>query len=72
MHCDCYTARRYRIIRFYRNAGIRKRTIDTGLTLAEARAHCSDPETSSRTATNATARRRTRQLGAWFDGYTDR
>ena len=59
----------YKIIRHYRNAGIRRRAIKTGLTLEEARAHCSDPETSSRTATGATARARTRRLGAWFDGY---
>jgi hypothetical protein len=59
----------YRIIRFYRDAYPRRRTIDTGLTLAQAQAHCKDPETSSSTATSKTGRARTRRLGAWFDGY---
>lgn len=59
----------YRIVRFFRDAGIRRRTIYTGLTLEEARAHCSDPDTSSGTATSSAARARTRKVGAWFDGY---
>ena len=60
----------YRIVRMYRNRdGFRRRIIQRGLTLEEARAHCRDPETSSSTATSAAARRRTLALGAWFDGY---
>ncbi len=59
----------YKIVRMYKEAQIRRRTIDTGLTLEEAQAHCSDPETSSSTATKPTPRARTRRLGAWFDGY---
>jgi len=46
-----------------------KRTIKSGLTLEEAQAHCQDPDTSSRTATSAAARKRTRDRGPWFDGY---
>ncbi len=46
-------------------------TLDIGLTLAEAQAHCSNPETSSRTATGSVARARTRRYGAWFDSYTE-
>lgn len=61
-------ARVWRVIRFYQ-AG-RSRTIARGLTLAEAKAHCNDPETSSYTATSRAARARTKRLGAWFDGYT--
>jgi len=61
--------RRYKITRMYFRGG--KRTIVTGLTLAEARAHCSNPETSSSTATSSTARARTRRLGPWFDGYDE-
>ena len=61
----------YRIVRMYRSAGIRRRTIRRGLMLAEAQAHCSDPETSSRTATGAAATARTRRLGDWFDGYEE-
>ena len=60
----------YKIQRLFRD-GKPKRTIRTGLTLEEAQAHCSDPETSSSTATSATARARTRQYGPWFDSYTE-
>jgi hypothetical protein len=55
----------YKIVRFYLGGG--KRTIRTGLTLAQAQAHCRDPETSSRTARRA----RSRRAGPWFDGYTE-
>ncbi len=60
----------YKIVRHYFNCTPNRRTIDRGLTLEEAQAHCHDPETSSSTCTNATGRRRTRNLGKWFDGYT--
>ena len=46
------------------------RTIKRGLTLAQAQAHCKDPETSSRTCTDAAGLLRTRERGPWFDGYT--
>lgn len=59
----------YRIVRFYRDAGIRRRVIRRVPTLTLAQAHCSDPETSSSTATGRVARARTRRVGAWFDGY---
>lgn len=62
---------RYRIVRLYKDAGIRRRLIQTGLTLEQAQAHCRDPETSSSTATNAAARARTRKVGAWFDAYEE-
>jgi hypothetical protein len=59
----------YKIVRFYVDPNKRKSTIRTGLYLEEARAHCNDRETSSRTATSANARAHTRKHGAWFDGY---
>ncbi len=59
----------YRIVRLYKDADIRRRVIARGLTLEEARAHCSDPETSSSTATTPEAKARTAKLGPWFDGY---
>ena len=59
--------RHYRVVRFYFKGG--HRVIMTGLTLAEARAHCGNPETSSSSATTAKARQITRRMGAWFDGY---
>lgn len=62
----------YSIIRHYCNAGIKKRIIAVGLTLEEGQAHCKDPNSSYKTAISKTAKARTRKLGAWFDGYTDR
>lgn len=62
----------YRIIRFYRDRPIRRRTLVVRCTLEEAQRHCQDPETSSSTCTRPENRRRTRRLGAWFDGYDER
>lgn len=60
----------YKIVRMYFNPNISRRTtIETGLTLQEAQAHCNNPETSSSTCTSSTGRARTRRLGPWFDGY---
>lgn len=59
----------YKIVRMYRDADIRRRTIKRGLTLEEAQEHCRDPETSSSTCTKYAGRKRTERLGPWFDGY---
>lgn len=59
----------YKIVRFYQNGT--KRTIQTGLTLEEAQEHCKDPETSWRTCMSAVGKRRTRERGPWFEGYTE-
>jgi hypothetical protein len=59
----------YKIVRRYFNKPGQGRTIDSGLTLEEAQAHCSDPETSSRTCTTAQAKAITRRNGPWFDSY---
>jgi hypothetical protein len=58
----------YKIIRFYFRGN--KRVVKRGLTLEEAQAHCRNPETSSRTCTSSAGRKRTRERGPWFDGYT--
>jgi len=58
----------YKIVRLYKNDHPR-RTIASGVTLEEAQAHCSDPETSSSTCTSSAGRARTRRTGEWFDGY---
>jgi hypothetical protein len=65
-------ARVYNIVRFYKDAGTRRRVIRARVTLSEARAHCNDPETSSSTCTSAAGKARTRRLGHWFDGYEAR
>lgn len=57
----------YKIVRHYLNHT--KRTLMTGLSLESAQEHCNDPETSSKTATGAKAKARTRKHGPWFDGY---
>lgn len=59
----------YKIVRHYSSHWPNRRTIARGLTLAEAQAHCQDPQTSSSTCTSAAGKRRTRRLGPWFDGY---
>jgi len=61
---------RFRVVRFYFRGG--RRTVRRGLTEEQAQRHCQDPESSSETATGSDARRRTRRMGPWFDGYTDR
>lgn len=64
--CGC---RVFNIVRHYFDYAPRR--IKRGLTLAEAQAHCRDPETSSTTATKPGAKARTTRLGAWFDGYEE-
>ncbi len=59
----------YKTVRMYQNGN--HRTLETGLTLVEAKEHCADPETSSRTCTGHKACKRTEQRGAWFDGYEE-
>lgn len=61
----------YRVVRFYESAPIRRRIIAKGLTLEQAKAHCSDPETSSSTCTKAAGKARTKRLGRWFDGFEE-
>jgi len=61
----------FRIVRFYFDAQIRRRVIKTSLTEEQAKEHCSNPQTSSSTCASAVGKRRTKQLGAWFDGYEE-
>lgn len=60
---------RFRIRRFYFKGGSRLVRNMSGLTEAQAQAHCSDKETSSSTCTQPAGRRRTKLRGQWFDGY---
>jgi hypothetical protein len=63
----------YKVVRTYfdRERAPARRVIKRRLSLAEARAHCSDPETSWRTCTKASGKARTRAYGPWFDGYEE-
>jgi len=65
------TTSKYKIVRIYANDGISNRTIKSYLTLEQAQEHCRSPETSSRTATSAAAKARTRRLGEWMDTYEE-
>ena len=60
----------YEIIRFFAAQTGGRRVIERGLTLEEAQAHCSNPETSSSTCTTRQKRAYTEKVGQWFDGYT--
>jgi hypothetical protein len=60
----------YRIRRNYADDGIESEVLKRGLTLEEAQAHCSDPETSSRTATGVLEVELTQRVGTWFDSYS--
>jgi len=61
----------YKIVRFFQNDSDGRKTIETGLTLEEAQAHCEDRESSSRTCAKASGLARTAAHGPWFDGYTE-
>lgn len=61
----------YEIVRHYQRDDVENEIIDTVDTLEEAREHCNDPETSSRTATNNAAVALTEKYGDWFDGYRE-
>lgn len=59
----------YRIERCFARDDLPREVIVRGLTLEQAQAHCSDPETSSKTCTTVAGQDRTRRLGPWFDAY---
>ncbi len=61
----------YKIIRKFANNSDLNEEIATGLTLKEAQAHCRDPETSSRTCTDAFLNAQTNACGPWFDAYEE-
>lgn len=61
----------YKIVRVFRDKPGKKWVIKTGLTLEEAKEHCSSLQTSSRTATGVKTDMLTRQHGPWFDTFTE-
>ena len=70
MTTNIFAPKKYKVQRLYRDSH-KRRTIAEGLTLEQAQAHCSDPETSSSTCTTASGKARTRRSGPWFDSYTE-
>ncbi len=60
----------YTIIRYHRDIGGQV-IIRRGVTLEEAKEHCKDPETSSRTCEDPENVAYTEKYGQWFDGYTE-
>ena len=60
----------YMIQRIYLDANYRRHTLKKGLTLEQAQAYCSHPDTSSSTCTTSAGKHRTRKRGPWFDSYT--
>lgn len=64
----------YKVVRYYQN-NRKPRTQAKDLTLEQAQAHCSDPETSSKTAKKHAGMTKQKNLdrkyGHWFDGYTE-
>ena len=63
----------YKIVRKYFRKffldNIDDEVIETGLSLEEAQAHCSDPETSSRTCKSRDNIALTEKYGPWFNAY---
>ncbi len=55
---------RYKIVRNWATR-TKGKTMKNGLTLEEAQAHCTNPETSGSTCTDLSKR------GMWFDSYTE-
>lgn len=60
----------YRVVRFFADHDDQV-VVASGLTLDEAIDHCSDPETSSVTATSAEGLKRTAKCGPWFEGFQE-
>ena len=56
---------------FFNQGDFKSRVIKRGLTIDEVKAHCNSPESSSRTATTARAKARTKARGPWFDGFEE-
>lgn len=63
----------YKIVRNYlsSNYSVAHRTIKSGLTEAQAKAHCQDPKTSSDTNPNKkVSHPYFKEVIRWFDSYT--
>lgn len=60
----------YEIVCFFADPRKERFTVESGLTLEEAKERCADPETSSKTCTTPEGEERTRLHGDWFYGFT--
>jgi hypothetical protein len=60
----------YKIVRYFQDPAVSNRVIERGVSLEQAQAHCSDPESSSETCQKPHNKARTRKHGPWFDGFT--
>ena len=61
---------RYKLVRsYYEGAHGNCRTLERGLTLEEAQAHCKRTDTHSHIVRGGQWDKRTRRMGRWFDGY---
>ena len=61
----------YSVIRYYAAEKHKNKVIKTGLTRDEAKEHCNDKESSSRTATSPESLDHTERYGYWFDGFIE-
>lgn len=59
----------YKIVRFFQSRTKDNCIIKEGLTLKQAKEHCSDPETSSSSCSQQHLIDLTKEHGDWFDGY---
>lgn len=59
----------YKIVRFYERREQQDVRGMSGLSLERAQEHCSDPQSSWKTATGYKARSRTKKYGPWFEGF---
>lgn len=62
---------RFNIVRHFYEDHLPSKIIKRGLTLAEAKAWCGDPETASKTAKGKKARAILIKYGEWYDGYAE-
>jgi hypothetical protein len=61
----------FEIVRFYQNHPEKNTVLLRGLTEDEAKAHCQQPDTASKTATSPHAKALTARYGPWFHGYRE-
>ena len=59
----------YNVYRRYFKQPGSKRLILAHVHIADAQAHCNNPETSSSTCKSSGCKLRTKHMGPWFDSY---